>query len=176
MDQSKAENIVSSYVESQWPGMAVMKELTKENENCYSVYIQSKDYIKSRDLGDMAIGHGVMIVSKTNGELFPTGSGLDPKEAAKRFDIYGDPYVAPGSSKKFISNPNSETPLESTQVLALFKRFTGFGLSRCKEIVKDIDSGIPFESEFHIDEEDLNQLASVGFKLTSAYKRNANTL
>lgn len=162
MTSQEAEKLVQSYLNAQVEGYSIMPEATMEAPSCFAVFYQTDTYIKSRRFSDMAVGQGPTIVSKTNGELFHTGSGRFVEDSIASFEKYGDPYKEKDTSKIILSF-NKKAVIDLKPMMLLVKRVTGKGIMEAKEITADLINGGTIQLENSFSHDDLDELNNHGF-------------
>lgn len=92
MNEIEAKKIANLQVIGKREGFSLMEESTQEFATCFAFYYQNNEYIKSRDIRDMAAGAGPILVCKKTGVVFETGSAHPTEKYVKALESCGDPY------------------------------------------------------------------------------------
>ena len=74
MNKRQAEELVEKHIIADLEDCALLCGATEEFENCFTVFYQSKRFIESKDPLDQLFGHGAVLVEKSSGEIWETGS------------------------------------------------------------------------------------------------------
>ncbi|WNO08878.1 hypothetical protein [Teredinibacter sp. KSP-S5-2] len=92
MNKIEAREIVSQQVIEKYEGFSLMDESTQEFATCFAFYYQNDQYIKSRNILEMSVGAGPILVCKKSGAVFETGSAHSAEHYVKAFESCGDPF------------------------------------------------------------------------------------
>lgn len=95
INKTQAREIIEVEIIDNLPDCQLLEELTKEFNSCFAFYYQSKKYIEQRNDDDMYIGQGPIIICKTSGNIFKTGSAYSIEHYVHVFENCGDPLAEP---------------------------------------------------------------------------------
>lgn len=171
MNLPEAEKAVKTYLKQNYSTCGVLINATEEFSKCFAFFYQSYKYIESRDINDMVVGHGPLIVSKETGEIFETGSAYSLEQYVASFNNTGDPMKSiPGWDElgpkwnieivSFTSRDNSFGAIKS------LKKALAKDLKEAKEILDSFYSGkvVQLSLKNREDAEELvNSLKEFGF-------------
>jgi len=164
MNKSEAEKLVKENVLSKHENCALMNDLTKEYENCFAVYYQSKEFVASRNPLHMLLGHGAVLVDKHTQNTFETGSAYSTDECIHALESCGDPQVVLTESVCiFLSNNTNNT---SKATLAV-KAESGCSSKEAKRITNQLseENNATFKaSSLEKASDTITTLESLGFK------------
>ncbi|BDD07041.1 hypothetical protein [Aureibacter tunicatorum] len=163
MNIKYAEELVRcELIKKKFDDYAVMLEVTEESENCFAVYYQTKKYIKTNNTDFMSIGNGPVIVNKSNGELYFTGSGRPTEHLIESFEKYGHPEIVENQNELQISYDNSKEVSYNNQ-LKVLKKLTGKGFLEVKSIYEYLKNGNNVIVKNDLPDELKESLISNGF-------------
>jgi hypothetical protein len=138
MNKHQAEQIVKRKVLSKLPDCDLVEEAAQEFDTCFAVYYQSKTYLQSGRFIDMLVGHGPVLVEKTSGQVFTTGSAYSTKEYVTAFEACGDPFGEPTASIQMVGWHKEG---DRTQALRCLKKYTGYGITEVTLYLESVISG-----------------------------------
>ena len=116
-----------------------MSELTREFEKCFAVYYQSNVFIESKNNGTQLVGQGAVLVDKSSGDVFESGSAYSTEHYVKAFEIAGDPFAEPSNRLEIIEWENGAS---SVKAIKAIRNTTQCGLKEAKDIVDSVLGGI----------------------------------
>jgi len=91
----------------------------EEYETCFVFYYQGRRYVESGDETDFYDGHGPVIVSKKDGEIFETGSEHTTEHYVNSFIGCGDPLGEPGINIELSGFISGSSKLEAIKLLKI---------------------------------------------------------
>ena len=93
MNKRTAEELVEKFVISNQRDCALVREGTEEFENCFAVRYQSKKFLETNDPMDQLFGHGAVLVEKSSGEIWETGSAHPVEHYVEALLACGSPFA-----------------------------------------------------------------------------------
>jgi hypothetical protein len=72
--------------------VVLVEDATIHIDGGWALFCEYKKYLETGDIHDKIVGDGPIIVSSSDGALYPTGSAHPPKFYIKNFEKYGDPH------------------------------------------------------------------------------------
>jgi len=169
MTAQDAEKLVTKDLVKKSDLFAVMPEGTFETKKCFAVYYQTEEYIKTKDFGSLAVGHGAVLVDKITEKLYHTGSGRAAESYIESYEKYGNPFLQEDILRLNITFNKSDLNNKLDE-LKLIKAITGQGISDAKEILKDMKNGEIITIPNHISIEQRIALLANGFKISHPLK------
>lgn len=85
ISRKAAERRVAAYLARARPELEVLTDETREYKGVWLVAADSHAYARSRDIRDMMIGGGAILVDSRNGEMFSSGSAETPEYWVERY-------------------------------------------------------------------------------------------
>ena len=135
MNQIKATELVEKEVMAEKPDCSLLTDSTEEFSSCFVFYFQSTKYTESGDLGDMYVGQGPVIVCKTTGRIFETGSAHSTQHYVNAFQSCGDPFGEPTS--KILIYEGLEAASSADAAICI-KKMTELGLGDAKSKMESV--------------------------------------
>ena len=133
MNRNEAKNIAEQEVLKKLDGFSIMEEATVEFSSCFAFFYQNDKYIKSRDMIDMSVGAGAVLVSKETGRVFETGSAYSTEHYVSAFESCGDPF---GEATSSVSVYGWEPGANKVAAIKLIKAESGLNLRNSKLIIE----------------------------------------
>ncbi len=81
----QAEKCVSERLARLRPELQVLEGSTRKDRGIWLVSVNSPDYARSRDMRDMLLGLGPVLVDAVTGEMFSSGSGYSAERWVDRY-------------------------------------------------------------------------------------------
>ncbi len=138
MNKARAEGIVKEKVLREIHDCDLIEGATQEFDKCFAVYIQSKAYIDSGNADNMLIGLGPVLVAKTTGEVYETGSAYPTEYYVVAFEACGDPFGEPTDA---IALVGSSKNVEKASAIKYLNRITGQGTASAKAQIESVIDG-----------------------------------
>lgn len=154
MNQIEATEIVVEKIMAKKPGFSLMENSTEEFAKCFAFYYQNDSYIKSGDILDMSVGQGPIIVCKSTGKCFETGSAFSTEKYVKAFEACGDPYGQPTPK---ICIVGWAVGANSVNAIKCIKAASNLNLAQAKSHIDAVLS----DGHAVVDIESLDKVASV---------------
>ena len=129
MNIDEAENIVKPLI----PGSTITK--TEDYGDLFAVFFVNDEFFASKKVEDMMVGAGPMMVEKSTGAVFETGSGQSAAHYAAAYYECGSVYGLPSSSIRIFG-----ADAEKTAIINL-KSALSVGLKEAKKLVLTIQAG-----------------------------------
>lgn len=134
MDIQEAQKIAKSYLAEQHPECGLMVDSTVEISFGWAFYYQSNNYIKSRCVYDLLVGHGPLFVVSTTGKVITTGSAYALDHYVEAVERSGNPHALPTNCIKILGTAKSPDKVAAIKYL---KSISGLGLSAAKSIIDE---------------------------------------
>lgn len=134
MTLKEAQQIVEEKVMKDRTGCALMTEYTEEHRTCFTFIYQSSAYLKSKDMLDMVVGHGPILVDKNTGNIFETGSAYSTEHYVNAFESCGDPFASPTDQIRVQGWQIGARKIPATKFI---KEVSGLPLNTSKKIIDD---------------------------------------
>ncbi len=138
MNKAQAEGIVKERVLREPSHCALIEGATQEFEKCFAVYVQSQEYIDSGDSTDMLIGLGPVLVAKTTGEVYETGSAYPTEHYVAAFEACGDPFGEPTAAIALVGLSKN---VEKASAIKHLNGITGLGTGSAKAQIESVIGG-----------------------------------
>ena len=113
-------------------------EGAEEFDSCYAFYYQNRKYVETGDPEYMDVGHGPVLVTKDNGDLFYTGSAFDVNYYVRSLEGCGDPDGYPTS---IIELNGLHRDRNRAEIIKYLRQITALSMSKVDEIVNKIAGG-----------------------------------
>ncbi len=140
MNINEAQKLVEDQVLSKLDNCSIMCDETIEYGFGWVFFYQTDSYIQSKDFRDMTVGHGPVIVDKTTGKLFETGSAHLTEQYVETFVACGDPFAEPTNRLEVSGWKEGANKVATTKYI---KEVSGLGLKESKNIVDTALSNEP---------------------------------
>lgn len=101
-----------------------------EYEKVFAICFVNKEYAMSQKMQDLLIGNGPLLIEKTTGKIFKTGSALPLSMLIEAFNKYGCPYISYTNIVKLIIEENH---IESKYDILLIKKIFSLPLFKAKQ-------------------------------------------
>ena len=131
----------------QKPGQAhnTIPDVTEEYDKCFAVYYQSVQYIESKNISDMLVGHGPVLVEKKTGKVYETGSAFSTKYYVESLEEAGHPYAKLSNKLKIVG---LKPEISNVDAIKFLRTFFMVGLSIAKEHVNTLSENREIVIEF----------------------------
>jgi len=136
MTKDEAENLVKPMVK----GSTITK--TEDFGDLYAVYFVNEEYYKSQNIEDMMVGAGPMMVEKSTGKIFKTGSAQSGADYAKSYNECGSVYGRP--SEKILLSKFSN-PDNSKSIIIKIKSMLNLKTDESKKIIDALNNNESIE-------------------------------
>ena len=156
MKKDEAENLVKPMIK----GSTITK--TEDFGELYAVYFVNDEYYKSQKFEDMMVGAGPMMVEKSTGEIFETGSAQSGADYAKSYNECGSVYGKP--SEKILISKLSNTENSKTIIIKI-KSILNIKTQESKRMVESLIKNEAVEIVCNTAEEaetSVNNLQTIG--------------
>lgn len=100
------------------PEVAILEDSTLERDFGWVFFYQSTEFIRSGDYADSLAGNAALIVDRTTGELFETGTAHPTGEYIRNYEFSGNPHDPPGSSLEIYRANSSANRVEASRLLS----------------------------------------------------------
>ncbi|WP_375562691.1 hypothetical protein ACE193_09195 [Bernardetia sp. OM2101] len=141
MTAQNAEKLVTDDLIRESDLFAVMPENTFETDTCFVVFYQTKEFIKTRNFDNLAIGNGAVLVDKNTKKVYHTGSGKTVESYIESYEQYGDPFLEKDTLRLNIELEKTELGNNVLAKIKLLKAITGLGISDVKEVLINLRDG-----------------------------------
>ena len=169
MNKIEAQALVEKEVLSDLSDCSLMESSTEEFSSCFVFYYQSTKYIESGSFKDMYVGQGPVIVCKSTGNIFETGSAYPTDHYVNAFTACGDPFGEPTSK---ISITGWREGASAVNAIRCIKNASATGLSEAKsnidQVLSDKSVVIDLSSKDKI-ESTIASLSEYGFESTQLW-------
>ncbi len=156
MKKDEAENLVKPMIK----GCTITK--TEDFGNLYAVYFVNNEYYKSQKFEDIMIGAGPMMVEKSTGKIFKTGSAQSGADYAESYNECGSVYGKP--SEKILISKLDNTK-NSKIIIIKIKSILSINTKESKKIVDSLINNESTEITCNTTEEAetaVNKLQTLG--------------
>lgn len=164
MNLSDARTIFEREVLESKPECTIVESATREYPSCFVFCYQSIRFVETGNFDEMLVGHGSVLVSKSDGNAFETGSAYSIERYVEAFESCGDPY---GEMTAFIVVYGWQEGANKVAATKLIKARAGLNLRDSKVI---IDKALKLEeSRFSTENVETSsivneELTKLGFK------------
>jgi len=138
MKKDEAENIVERELFLDKKNCSVMPKSTKEFSKCFCIYYQSNNYVETGQFSDMLVGHGPVLIEKSTGRVFETGSALSEEHYVEAFEVCGDPNSELSNKIVITGWLEGANKVLATKCL---KESLGIGLAAAKKYTDSVLAG-----------------------------------
>ncbi|NQY36337.1 MAG: ribosomal protein L7/L12 [Alteromonadaceae bacterium] len=132
MTKDEAENIVIYFILKDKLDCVLLSDATEEFTKCFVIYYQSSKYIETGKDEEMYVGHGGVIVSKENGDVFETGTAFAVEHYVDVFDMCGDPFAVPTGE---VEVNGWLAGAKKVSAIKHIKALSGLGLKQSKNVI-----------------------------------------
>lgn len=119
----------------------VMPEHSKEFSSCFAVYYQSSEYVESKDDSLQLVGHGAVLVDRSSGNIYETGSTYSIEYYANAYEKGGDPFSEPNERVEITEWKEGAIAVKAIKSI---RQLAMYGLKDAKEAVDSVLSGKPY--------------------------------
>jgi ribosomal protein L7/L12 len=135
MNIDEARRRVEKEVLSSKSDCALVEANTLEYPHCFVFIYQSKKYIETGDFHSMLVGHGPVLVARSDGSVFETGSAFPVEHYVETLKACGDPYGELTENVKISGWRKGANKVEATK---LIRSKSDLGLARAKAVIDDV--------------------------------------
>jgi hypothetical protein len=171
MTAQDAEKLVTDDLIRESDLFAVMPENTFETDKCFVVFYQTKEFIKTRNFDNLAVGQGAVLGDKNTKKGYHTGSGRPVESYIESYEQYGNPFLEEDTFRLNIELDKAELGNNVLAKIKLLKAVTGLRISDAKEVLINLRDGNKITISNDITDEQRISLLENGFK-TSYPLRN----
>jgi len=164
MTKHEAIELVLKEVLSTKPDCSLIEEAQEEYPSCFVFYYQSSKYNSSRNMSDMYVGQGPVIVCKKTNQVFETGSQKSTHDYLEAFDACSDPNA---EKTQLIQVTGWTEGAEKVKATKAVKYYSELGLADSKKVIDSALKEIP--ASFKVIDKTkiicaLDELKNMGFK------------
>ena len=168
MNKQEAINLAKTYVSEKYENLVLFEEFITDHGHYYSLYYNSARYKETRNIKDSVIGQGPLIVEKSTGRIFSTGSANTIEYYVENLLKGGHPYSQP--SNEFTvsgSNPTLRQKLYKT-----FKETLSMPAKQALTIARELETQtVNLEASTPEQTEKLiKELTEVGLEVKQLWK------
>jgi ribosomal protein L7/L12 len=138
MNKEKAQAIAERYMSPYLDDLALIHDATEEFNFGWAFYFQSKKYVETRNIYDMLIGNGPILVERKTGKIHDTGSAVSLKECAEAFEACGHVFAERLSTVRITGSRQGANRLEA---IRLIRDLTNQGLASANQVVESVLKG-----------------------------------